>query len=388
MPTFFDDYQEYTKALEVPEIFHVWCACSAIAAAAQRKVWLDMELFKISPNLYIVLVSPPGIGKGTSMNVVRDLLGYIQEIHVKSDSITKEKIFSTLEKVSKPAPIPGTTKTLIHSSLTIFADEMSVFVKKGDQDFIGALNMMYNTMSVFRYSTKNMGENVIVNPYVNILCGTTPDWIAKNMQEDLLEGGFSARTIFVFSETNKHVNPRLYVTEEGKAGFKRIISRLEQISQRIGQFKMTDEGRKFYEDWYIKYYNNPPINPKMQGYITRKKVHLLKLAMIFSLAHRDDLLLQPEDFGLAMNLLQITEPTIEKALSYTGRNELNLHMRNVLSQINQAKKMNLEELIATNYATLNFQEIQEIIKALEAMGRVKVTQSVEGNKVTTVVEAK
>lgn len=386
MPNFFDDYAEYTKALEVPELFHIWCACSSIAAAAQRKVWLDMELFKISPNLYVVLVSPAGIGKGTAMNIVRDLLSYIPTIKVKSDSITKEKIFGTLEQISKPAPIPGTTKVLIHSSLTIFADEMSVFVKRGDQDFIGALNMMYNTMSVFRYSTKNMGENVIINPYVNILCGTTPDWIAKNMQEDLLEGGFSARTIFVFSETNKQVNPRLYVSEAGREGFKRIITRLERIGQLIGQFKMTEEGRAYYEKWYVEYYTCPPSNPKMQGFITRKKVHLLKLAMIFSLAYRDDLLLRPEDFAYALNLLQMTEPTIEKALSYTGRNELNMHMRNVLSQINQAKSLSLEDLIATNYSAINFQEIEEILKALEAMGKIKKTQSVQGTKVTTIIE--
>jgi len=106
--SFLHDYHTYTESLEVPEIFHVWSALAALSAAAQRKIWLSVGgLLNIAPNIYVVLNAPPGIGKDTAMNLIRNMLGEFKSIKSKSDSITKEKIFQDMMEFSSVYDLGG-----------------------------------------------------------------------------------------------------------------------------------------------------------------------------------------------------------------------------------------------------------------------------------------
>ena len=207
--SFLDDYSTYTESLEVPEIFNLWCSMAALSAVAGRKVWLDLGMMKVAPNLYVVLNSAPGkCGKDTAMNLVRDMLASTPNVFTKSDSITKEKIFEYMESIIKTHPVNNSElKHIIHCSVTIFATEMSLLIKKNDKDFVSALCALFNTIPVLKHSTKTRGENIIINPYLCILGGTTPDWISANVQEDVIEGGLTARTMLIYSDTPRPPNP-------------------------------------------------------------------------------------------------------------------------------------------------------------------------------------
>src|SRR5687767_15141767 len=90
-------YLVYTYNQESPESFHIWVALSNIAGALGRKVWFDMGYFNVYPNLYAVLVAPPGMcKKSTSMRLGRDIITKVPGLHFSPDSTSRERLIQDL----------------------------------------------------------------------------------------------------------------------------------------------------------------------------------------------------------------------------------------------------------------------------------------------------
>ena len=64
-------FMDYTASMSAPKLFRQWTGLSMLSAALERKVWIETELGHLYPNLYVFLVSPPGVGKTvlTSMSI-------------------------------------------------------------------------------------------------------------------------------------------------------------------------------------------------------------------------------------------------------------------------------------------------------------------------------
>lgn len=376
-----DDYALAVQNLESPDIFHMWCAFSALSSAAQRKVYLDWGHFQVCPNLYIVLVSEPGrCAKTTAMNVARKLVSRVDTIKTMSDSITKEKIYVAMQENSQVFQFTP-TEIFTHCSLTIYASEMSVLIKSYDKDFVGSLNSLFDTINdlPFRHATKHSGSNIIPNPYLNIIGCTTPQWLAENIQEDVVEGGFSSRTIFVYSDTPNKPVPRPSLRPDQVVAIERLIIRLERITSLGGCFTIDPIAAQVYDEWYFKHYASRATNLRMAGYHARKKIHVLKIAMLRSLSIKDQLVITPEDILYAIALLDEVEKPMEIALRGIGRNKLNADMERILRDIQRMpnKKIQVKQLIAMNTFQLRDEELQECIRVMTAMGCIKETMDTE-----------
>lgn len=377
--SFLDDYASFTSSLEIPEIFSSWCAYSALAAAAQRKIWYGhgkgdaQDLFKVTPNLYIILVAPAGrCGKSTSMEIEQDLLISIEEIKTCSDYTTKESIVDNLSKASQRYIFPtDPNKILIHSSMTLFANEMSVLIKSRDKDTVAFLTSLYDCKPVFKYNTKDETKKRIVPlPYLNLLGGTTPDWIRANVHEDILEGGLLARALPIMQETCSKLNPFPYMTEVQVQARSRVIKRLAEITKLGGRYRLTDSAITFYETWYNEHHKHEPPDNRISGYWWRKRIHCLKLALLNAVADTNDPFVTEEHLQMAFNQLLLTEPCMMEALSGVGRNEMGPIIQDILEQVKRAGKVKTADLFGMNLWALKngekeFSEVISVLTKLE-----------------------
>src|SRR6266436_9736192 len=64
LPDWIEAFVAYTSGLPTPLIIRKWAAISAVAAALERKVWINSLNTELYPNLYVMVMAPPGIGKG------------------------------------------------------------------------------------------------------------------------------------------------------------------------------------------------------------------------------------------------------------------------------------------------------------------------------------
>src|SRR5437879_2277568 len=90
-------YREFTAAQESPDSFHLWVALSLLSGVMRRHVWVDQVYYVLSPNLYTVLVSPPGTcKKSLAINIGMRLLKQVPDVDVESNKMTPQSLLHRL----------------------------------------------------------------------------------------------------------------------------------------------------------------------------------------------------------------------------------------------------------------------------------------------------
>ena len=126
------EYLNYTKNSESPESYHIWVFLSMVAAVVGKKTWLRCNYFTIYPNMYIILVSLPGVGKkSTAMRIGRQLVEESEaKVRLAYDAITREALIGEMEESLYVHEITE-TKKYMSSPLTAIASELVTLLSAG-----------------------------------------------------------------------------------------------------------------------------------------------------------------------------------------------------------------------------------------------------------------
>jgi hypothetical protein len=356
-------YAEYSKESESPESFHLWTALSVIASAARRNVWVDQGIFKLYPNMFVILVGPPGkVSKTTAIRLGRKLLLGLDYIYWGPDSVTMEELVRQLAKAGM--------KDQKQSAITIHSSELSSLIEPSGIKMIQFLTDIYDNDDTWKRATKHQGRETIKLPCVNILAGTTPSWIAEGLPSDIVGHGFTSRVIFVFEDDPRFLNPRPKEPEQELRDA--MIEDLKTISELEGPFHMDEEADRLYDKYYREVFANPPEDFRIEGYYWRKaKVHLLKIAMLVALSERDELVVTGTDVKVAWNLLEQLEISMHKTFSAVGKYDHASDLERIWHQIARAGKIKQDALYNSNYAVGNVDEISRILQMLTMMGKIE-----------------
>jgi len=319
--SFLSDYREYTRELEVPASFHTFCSLVALGALTSRRVWTYKgEYIKIYPNLYVVLVGPPGCGKNVAMEITEDLLN-IYQIPLSAESVTREKLIMDIQDQECVQEfLPPDSKDRLASPYCILATELSEFLGAGGIGMISFLTDIYSR-SVYHVRTKNKGSTYIKGPFLNLIAGTTPDWITTYLKDDIISGGFSRRCLFLYATGREGSNPRPRITPEMRAAWQRVIARGQAIRKLAGPFIWTPKAEKFFDAWYPS--RKTGAGPTTEGYYETKDIFLIKVAMLVALSDGDELVLDDHHFHRALELLGLAEIHLARVFQGIGKNELN-----------------------------------------------------------------
>src|SRR5882672_7575845 len=91
--SFLADYLHRNSGNEVPRNYHIWSALTVLSSIVSRKVCINMDQFKIYPNLYVCLVGDQANRKTIAKDIAYDLLRKIApELPVSGESMSKEAI--------------------------------------------------------------------------------------------------------------------------------------------------------------------------------------------------------------------------------------------------------------------------------------------------------
>jgi hypothetical protein len=87
------------------------------------------------------------------------------------------------------------------SALTIESSEFGNLLNPQDTEMIDLLVSLWDSkQGAFHKKTKASGNDIVENPWINLIACTTPSWIAGNFPEYMIGGGFTSRCIFVYAE--------------------------------------------------------------------------------------------------------------------------------------------------------------------------------------------
>lgn len=321
LPNWIDSFLEYTDHLPSPELFRKWGGIACIAGALERKVWvrsLNMDLY---PNLYTVMVAPPGIGKTIITALVEELWRGLTTHKVAPKSLTKASLIDSLADAHRAKTvITANSLHLDFHSLLVNAGELGVLIPAYDADFMNVLTDIYDGR---QYEERRRGKDLhitIKRPQLNLLAACTPSYLNGMLPEGAWDQGFLSRTFLIFSgeRTTRDLFAEDIVDQEL---YNRLKSDLRDISDLAGQMAFAPEAKSAIRAWHQA--GGPPVpdHPKLTHYLTRRSAHLLKLCIVASCAASDSRFIELAHYQTALGWLLEMEsflPDIFKALGSRG----------------------------------------------------------------------
>lgn len=310
---FLADFMALTEGVISPDIFKLWTGITMVAAALERRVWIKNGPRLAFPNLYTLLVAPPGVGKYI-VEFARELMDEVHEpgtkvgaFKIAPDSVTNASLVDAI-KAARAVRVQKKGEALEYHSLFVPAEEFQVLLPVYDMQMIATLNSIYNNKPLHR-ETRRTGavrDVQIVNPQLNILAGAQPSYFASTFPEEAWSTGFARRIIMIYSpETPKY---SLFGDAfENKELRERVKYKLSRMSQQYGQMRWRTEAVEFLSDWHDK--GGPPVpqHSKLAHYVRTRSLNVLKLSIISCVSRTGGDLIELEDVKRALHWLLTAE---------------------------------------------------------------------------------
>ena len=313
---FLDAYFEFSQDGFCPDTFHFWTGVSVIAGTLERKVWIPWSnTLNFYPNLYILLVSNPGMGKSSAGNTgVNGLMRHIKGLKFIPAQVTEAKL---IDLMTEQTSFNMGTKQFFQSAGFFYASEASNSLKNIYGDFIACLTDFYDCPAIWEKATKKDDRTTITNICFNMLAGCTFDYLGKLITDDNIMGGFASRLLYIIYD-EKRVRPASWGSLNKKTEDTRmkLLADLDQIHKMNGPFVANDEFKERWLTWFPAHDKKRQNvkSEKLQSIMVRESTNILKLCMICAASEGNEMILKARHWDRALKLIESTQEQLPKML--------------------------------------------------------------------------
>jgi hypothetical protein len=334
---------------------HFWTGVAMLGGAVRRRVWFDQGTFRWYPNFFIVFVAPPGVvKKTTTINIGFDLLRHVPKVKFAPDSVTWQRLYKFLSECeeSMTYELNGRIIKDSMSAATAFIGELETFFRLGDDGFNGAMISMYDGRiegMPLQHGTVGSMNASIVNPWLNLLGATTPNWIKMNVPESLIGGGLFSRIIFVCANAPRAriAYPKYFKGTVNPQLRDALIHDLCLISTMYGELVPTLELQEWGQKWYEEQDRLRDLHiasSRYDGYYSRKQSHVHKLAMMLHIARSSAMTLELEDVQKAIEMIRVAELSLQNVYESVSVVPETRHANELVSYVRAHKRITTQHL--------------------------------------------
>lgn len=395
MADWLEDFVQHTSYGEAPARVMRWVGVATIAGALRRKVFIDEDIFQWSPNFYLLIVAKPGVvKKSTSIGLGLRMLKRVEGIDFGPQIVTWQQMVTHMADARQTVIVNG--KDFEMSCCTISLSEFGSFFKKDDDDMITQLTDMWDgKLETVIKETKTNGNDMIVNPWLNIMACCTPDWVAKNFSSSLVGEGFGSRPIYVFADMptrfvtsprrnmqNQDMPPEVMKLEED-----RLVEQLQEFALLAGEFHKTDEAFEWEDEWYPRFMEQLLRKGSGEASIgVRRQTHLNKLAMVLSVSRGKFPVIDAQEMIDADAMLTDLEPDVAKVFGYVGQSPISSVAREIIEVLVRGGPMKRSDLYRRFFfRTTRLTDFDEAMKGAVASRLVRETGDMTNPLVSTTV---
>lgn len=311
LPLLFQEWLEYTKGFPTTRRFNIWACVAAIAGGLQRRCWIVSAGRQMMPNTFILLVSPPGVGKSDAIQTVRDVWSQFMNLPVAPQSMTGKGIVDELasDKSVQTTTINGSEHT--YSSLLIPAAELGTLIQEYDITQISIMNELYDCNDLYSERTRGGGVLEIQRPHINMIMGTQPKFLSHVFPEAAFGMGLTSRIIMVYDDEQTELD--LFAQKDGNdEQFQRVVEAFKPIAKAKGQFEVSEDAQALLQQQHRAGFPPKPDSFKLVHYNSRRTAHVLKLSMIVGVARHGIPFIDTADVVNAIELLHDAESRMEE----------------------------------------------------------------------------
>jgi Protein of unknown function (DUF3987) len=314
-------YIEYTEVKQSPVFLRKWVAIFFVAAAMERKIWVRTMGSNLYPGLFVVLVGPPGVGKGQAIYPGEQLIREVPELHIGPSDMTAASMIDALNESPRRILLLGQPDPFVEfNSLTVVSRELGVLLPAWETSLMNNLTDIYDGFTV---DQKRRGKDLrikIERPQINFIAACTPSYLNEVLPPGAWDQGFISRTLLIYSGDRIKKDP--FVEEPSLTRLRSdLLHDLKTIAQEYGQLSFTTPAAVAIKAWVKAGCPPEPGHQRLQFYNARRTAHLLKLCMISSLSRSGDKTVSIENYAEALNWLIEAEaymPDIFKSMMSGG----------------------------------------------------------------------
>jgi len=365
VPNWLDGFRYYTSESECPDNYLTWTALAILSSATQRNLFTRWIYYKFFPNIFVLLVGPPGIvHKSAAIRFARKML-FDAGVPTASEAITKEALIQQMTRRGGGG----------NCALAVTASEFASFIRPSGGNMVEFLTDIYDCDDNWEYTTKGGGTARVETPFLSLLGGVVPEWFASSeLDANFISGGFASRTIFIredkprFKRADVNITPKMLIMRE------KLVRDLQHIMDLEGEFVWDPDGKDWFNNWYEQKWDpsNTHLDYRLKGYLARKPTHILRLSMLLSIAETDELVIRRDHFRTAKDLLEGLEDRMAQTFSAVGRNPVSGDLERIAEELRSNGGLTRGEIISRNHHALTNQELDGILSNLLAMGVVKM----------------
>lgn len=379
--SFIDEYLRYTSGQESPELFHIWVAMVLIATMLERDVFLDRGYYKIYPNMYVILVAGTSkCHKSVAINMgVKNLLPQLEDSPpVFAQKITNERLIQFLGDQAKLNSDEDEDRVQFTASGLIAATELSTFLGKRAMDtgIITTLTDLYDSPDEWKYETKTAGTNILQNTCINMIGASTGKWLRSAIPTEAVGGGFISRSIFVYQSSPKRLIafPEDEVPETIDEMERKLVNDLAHIQTLEGRISFTKEAKDWYTEWYRDDAERTA-NHTESDFFTRWSEVILKVAMILSVAERDDLTIRVKDLQKADSYLERVRKTMSPVINQMTVADSEIVTSKILGIIRRRGTVHHESMVRYASKYVKTEGLKAILETLDEAGAIDIQAS-------------
>ena len=147
-----DEFVADTPATESPILFRKWCAIATLSGLAQRRIWCDIGKGALFPNQFILLVSPPGVGKSVVLKMVEQVWALNKSIFIGDETTTIPGLLDYMQDCEAPVSYSGIVEQT--HPVSVACREYGTYMKSYDLSALNLLNDFWDCPKSFSEMTR------------------------------------------------------------------------------------------------------------------------------------------------------------------------------------------------------------------------------------------
>lgn len=357
---FFYDYCEYTIHSETPLAFHLFTSLCCVGSVVGRRVWFDMGVYKLFPNLSVVLIAPSGIcRKTTGTNLGITMLQELGIVKIYSEKMTPEALIDAMRD---------------SASGVIYVPELAVFLNKQryNEGLVPLLTRLLDNPDIWDSSTISRGKAGLRDVALSMLGGSTLDWFVRATPEDTFGGGFINRLMLVVQEDTAREESIPTVPDPEVRS--KLLVRLANFKEFSGQMSFHPSARQYWDEWYHsqrEVFKRAP-EEVLTNYAQRRPDRCIKLAMLIHMAGcRNGVVCERCTRG-AIDLVQWTEGFLPDTVRRMFQAEAGVQAEFVLKMVGKhGGIIDHSVLVRAVEYKMNAATLRNVLNSLKEGGRIR-----------------
>lgn len=277
--SFIGCYLEYMESQETATAYDWWCALWLMSIAVGRTTIVDRPRAPVFMNLYAVLVAESGVTRKSSairevQKIAHRLLPNDATIGLLEGKLTPEKLDNVLHE-----------RTIEHrvGQLAIAISELAVFL--GMERYTAAMPALLTDLydcptsrkgggSLYRGGVDQRGI------FISFISASTPSWLLRSVNPNVIEGGFTSRCMFVVSdEPKRRIAWPNAESVDNAAIVARLVEQLENIRELANdndRISINETALRVFRSWYGR--RKPSSDAYRASFESREDAHILRVA--------------------------------------------------------------------------------------------------------------